>query len=102
DLSASGSLSTWISTGRPIVTSDLPQFREYDALVPGALRIFRPLTAQAFADGVRQALDEVPPPQDERVIRLRDHLLTPRAVEAYEAVYREALATDEGPTSPDR
>jgi len=102
DLSASGSLSTWISTGRPIVTSDLPQFREYDALVPGALRIFRPLTPEAFALTVQEALDAGPQLQDERVIRLRDHLLTPRAVEAYGAVYREALATDGGPTSSDR
>lgn len=90
DLSASGSLSTWISTGRPIVTSDLPQFREYDAMVPGALRIFHPLSPGAFADTIREALDEGPPLQDGRVIQLRDRLLTPRAIEGYEAVYREA------------
>lgn len=88
DLSASGSLSTWISTGHPIVTSDLPQFREYDALVPGALRIFRPLTARAMADAVRSVLDAGPPPVDPKVIALRERLLTPRAVEAYAEVYR--------------
>lgn len=92
DLSASGSLSTWISTGRPIVTSDLPQFREYDALVPGSLRIFRPLTPQAMADAVRSVLDVGPPQVDPDVVALRERLLTPRALEAYVRVYRAAAA----------
>jgi glycosyltransferase involved in cell wall biosynthesis len=92
DLSASGSLSTWISTGRPIVASDLPQFREYDELVPGALRIFGPITAPAFAATVRAALDEGPQAQDPKVVALREMLLTPRAVERYLDVYRDARA----------
>jgi glycosyltransferase involved in cell wall biosynthesis len=92
DLSASGSLSTWISTGRPIVVSDLPQFREYDAMVPGALRIFRPLTPEAFAHTVAATLAEGPPEQDRPVVSLRDLLLTPRTVERYLAVYRAAVA----------
>ena len=37
EMSASGALATWISAGRPIVTSDLPPIRELDALAPGAV-----------------------------------------------------------------
>lgn len=92
DMSASGSLSTWISTGRPIVTSDLPQFREYDALEPGALRIFRPLSAESLADAVKAVLDEGPPLRDPRVVALAERLSTPRVVEHYLAVYRRGLA----------
>ncbi len=92
DMSASGSLSTWISTGRPIVTSDLPQFREYDQLEPGALRIFQPLSAEALAVAVRAVLDEGPPLHDPRVVALGKRLATPRVVEHYLAVYGAALA----------
>ncbi|MDQ3553866.1 MAG: glycosyltransferase [Chloroflexota bacterium] len=95
DMSASGSLSTWISTGRPIVTSDLPQFREYDQLEPGTLRIFRPLSADALAAAVRAVLDEGPPLRDARVAALAERLATPRVVEHYVRVYR-ASSTGSG------
>lgn len=88
DMSASGSLSTWISTGRPIVTSDLPQFREYETLEPGALRIFQPHSAEALAAAVQGVLDEGPPLRDDRVVALADRLATPRVVERYVEVYR--------------
>jgi len=42
DLSASGSLSSWIAAGKPMLVSDLPGFREYERRVPGALRFFAP------------------------------------------------------------
>ena len=88
DMSASGSLSTWISTGRPIVTSDLPQFREYDAIEPGALRIFQPLRAETLADAVKAVLEEGPPLRDPRVAALAERLSTPRVVEMYVEAYR--------------
>lgn len=91
DMSASGSLSTWISTGRPIVTSDLPQFREYDALEPGALRIFQPLRAETLAEAVKAVLDEGPPLHDVRVAALAERLSTPRVVERYVEAYRGSL-----------
>lgn len=93
DMSASGSLSTWISTGRPIVTSDLPQFREYDQLEPGALRIFQPLTAEALTAAVRIVLDEGPPILDARVRALAERLDTPQVVERYIEVYRRCVTT---------
>lgn len=91
DMSASGSLSTWISTGRPIVTSDLPQFREYEQLEPGALRIFQPLSAEALADAVLAAVHDGPPLQDARVRALAERLATPRVVEHYLEVYRASM-----------
>ena len=42
-MSASGALATWISAGRPIVTSDLAPIRELMALAPGALHPFAPV-----------------------------------------------------------
>ncbi len=35
DLSASGSLSSWIAAGKPMLASDLPGFREYEAAPRG-------------------------------------------------------------------
>ncbi len=90
DLSASGSLSTWISTGRPIVTSDLPQFREYDEMVPGALRIFSPRTAEALAAAVRAVLDNETPVTDPKVVELAAQLSPARTVERFVEVYRAA------------
>ncbi|MFN8619444.1 MAG: glycosyltransferase [Chloroflexota bacterium] len=89
EMSASGSVSTWISTGRPIVTSGLPQFREYEALSPGAMRIVDPLTAEGLAERIRHTLAEAPP-VDPAVQRLAGLLAAPRAVARYLDVYRIA------------
>ena len=91
DMSASGSLATWISTRRPIVTSDLPAFRELEALAPGALHIFAPLTPTAFATRVRAVLADPAVPADPAVDRLARLLATPRIVERYLDVYRLAV-----------
>ena len=92
DMSASGSVATWISTGRPIVASDLPAFREYDALEKGALRIFSPLSAEAFAATVSELLAEPLPEVDAAVARLRTQLATPRIAARYADLYRAARA----------
>ena len=55
-MSASGSVSTWIATGRPIVTSGLPQFHEYDALSPGSMRMVDPLDGEALAARIADVL----------------------------------------------
>ncbi len=92
DMSASGSVSTWISTGRPIVSSDLPAFREYNALAPGSMRTFSPYTAEALAAKVAERLGAGVGPTDPAVERLRRKLATPRVVERYLDVYRAAAA----------
>jgi glycosyltransferase involved in cell wall biosynthesis len=93
EMSASGSVSTWISTGRPLVTSGLPQFREYEALAPGSMRIVDPLTAPALAARVAEVLAAPPPDPDPPVASLRAQLATPRVVERYVELWRAAAGS---------
>jgi glycosyltransferase involved in cell wall biosynthesis len=97
DMSASGALATWISTGRPIVTSDLPALRELDELSPGALRTFSPYEAGALAAVLEATLAHAGPLPDPAVDRLRQRLATPRVLERYLDVYRAATGRA-GPT----
>ena len=89
EMSASGSVSTWISTGRPIVTSGLPQFREYDAIAPGAMRMVDPLTGEALAARIVSTLAEGRL-TDPAVERLATQLATARTADRYLDVYRIA------------
>ncbi len=90
EMSASGSVSTWISTGRPLVTSGLRQFHEYDALVPGAMRIVDPLTAEALAAEIARTIAEGRL-VDPRVERLAELLALTRTAERLLDVYRAAM-----------
>jgi len=54
---ASGSLSSLIAAGCPVVASDIPLIREYNDLVPGAIATFSPYTPDALAGAVRGLLD---------------------------------------------
>jgi glycosyltransferase involved in cell wall biosynthesis len=92
DMSASGALSTWISTGRPILASDLPAFREYDALEAGAIRRFSPYTPEALAEAVAGALAEGRPAIDPLVRQLSAALATPRTIERYRDVYAAVVS----------
>jgi glycosyltransferase involved in cell wall biosynthesis len=92
DMSASGALATWISTGRPIVASDLPPIRELEALSPGSLRWFSPYEPEAFAAVLAEVLAGRPAIMDDRVVRLGDQLATPRIVDRYARIYREVAA----------
>jgi glycosyltransferase involved in cell wall biosynthesis len=74
DLSASGSLSTWIAAGKPILASDLPGFREYDARAPGSIRLFSPIEAGPLAAAIGAQLAGGLPETDPRVVALRDDL----------------------------
>ena len=70
DLSASGSLSSWIAIGKPMLVSDLPGFREYDRRVPGALRFFAPPEPGPLATAVSELLEGPLPDPDPRVQEL--------------------------------
>lgn len=91
-MSASGALATLISAGRPLVTSDLAQLREMEAMVPGALHLFSPYRAEALAATIADALDEATDDPDPRVLALAAHLSTARIVERYLRLYRAAAA----------
>ena len=92
DLSASGSLSSWIAAGKPMLVCDLPGFREYEARAPGALRFFSPTEPAPLATAIRKALDGPLPDPDPAVQHLAQELDMPRTLERYLAVAREALA----------
>jgi len=89
DLSASGSLSTWIAAGKPILVSDLPGFREYDARVPGALRFLGEPEPDRIAAAVREALAGDLPEVDPAVVRLREELTVAKTADRYLAVAEE-------------
>ncbi|MDX2098483.1 MAG: glycosyltransferase [Leptolyngbyaceae cyanobacterium bins.59] len=61
---ASSSLASWFSAGRAILTSDLPQFREYAVLAKGAVCTFFPYTPEALVEQIHVMLAslEVPHP----------------------------------------
>jgi glycosyltransferase involved in cell wall biosynthesis len=92
-MSASGALATWISAGRPIVTSDLPPFRELIELAPGALHPFAPYEPEPFAASIRGALELATPLPHPPVVELARRLATPRIVERYVGLYRAAAAS---------
>jgi glycosyltransferase involved in cell wall biosynthesis len=92
DVSASGSLSTWISAGTRIVASDLPAIAEYDRFVPGAIRRFAPRTRDALAVAISASLDDgaANPGPDPAVRELAEQLALPRIVERYAEVWEAA------------
>jgi glycosyltransferase involved in cell wall biosynthesis len=92
DLSASGSLSSWISAGKPMLASDLPGFREYARRVPGSLTLFGPPAPVPLATAINELLAAPLPETDERVLELGRELSMERTVERYLDVAGEAVA----------
>ena len=92
DLSASGSMSSWIAAGKPMLVSDLPSVREYELRAPGALHLFSPPEPLPLAAAIRDLLAGPLPDPDPAVQRLAAELSLERTVERYLAVAREALA----------
>jgi glycosyltransferase involved in cell wall biosynthesis len=91
DLSASGSLSSWIAAGKPMLASDLPGFREYDRTVPGALHFFAPTEPGPLAAAVSRMLAGPLEDPDPLVRQLAQELSIARTVDRYLAVAAEAL-----------
>jgi glycosyltransferase involved in cell wall biosynthesis len=92
DLSASGSLSSWISAGKPMLVSDLPGFREYDGRVPGALHFFGPAEPGPLGHAISRVLAGPLRDPDPGVLQLAEELSMARTVDRYLAVAREAMA----------
>ncbi len=91
DLSASGSLSSWIAAGKSLLTSDLPGFHEYDGLEPGSIRFIDSLEPADLAAQLARLLDGGLPDPDPRVSALRDHLTVTRTARRYLEVMRQAI-----------
>ena len=92
-MSASGALATLISAGRPIVTSDLPQFRELGAMAPGAFYTFAPYKAEPLAQAIISALAAAGDDPDTNVQALARSVSTARVVDRYVALYRAAAGS---------
>ena len=91
DLSASGSMSSWISSGKPMLVSDLPGTREYARRVPGALNFFGPTEPWPLGSAISELLAKPLPDPDPGVQKLARELSMERTVERYLTVVREAL-----------
>lgn len=92
EMSASGALATWISTGRPLVASDLPAIREIDALEPGAIGRFSPYAAGPLAVAIDVALERATAAADPLVAGLSERLTSARVMDRYVALYRDVFA----------
>jgi glycosyltransferase involved in cell wall biosynthesis len=90
-MSASGALATWLSAGRPVVTSDLAPFRELDAMSPGALHPFAPYEPRALARAILATLETAPAGPDPRVQALARRLAAPRIMDRYVGLYHAAV-----------
>ncbi len=91
DLSASGSLSSWISAGKPMLVSDLPGFREYARRVPGAINFFKPTEPWPLGSAINELLARPLPDPDPNVQQLAQELSMERTVDRYLRVIDEAL-----------
>jgi glycosyltransferase involved in cell wall biosynthesis len=91
DLSASGSLSSWIAAGKPILASDLPGFHEYDRLVPGSIRFIDALDPATLAACIVRTLESGRADPDPAIVELREHLTVPVTADRYLQVIREAV-----------
>jgi hypothetical protein len=91
DLSASGSLSSWISARKPMLVSDLPGFREYARRVPGAINFFKPTEPWPLGSAISELLARPLPDPDPNVQQLAQELSMERTVERYIRVIDEAL-----------
>jgi glycosyltransferase involved in cell wall biosynthesis len=96
DLSASGSMSSWISSGKPMLVSDLPGTREYARRVPGALNFFGPTEPWPLGSAISELLARPLPDPDPGVQKLAAELSMTRTVDRYRAVVQEALASRSG------
>jgi glycosyltransferase involved in cell wall biosynthesis len=93
DLSASGSMSSWISSGKPMLVSDLPGTREYARRVPGALNFFGPAgDPWPLGSAISELLAKPLADPDPGVQLLARELSMERTVDRYLDVAREALA----------
>lgn len=93
EFSASGSLSTWISTARPILAFELPQIAEYNRLVPGAIQTFAPYTPEALARAIKNCSSERFQGVDLQVSQLQKKLRKSLILEQHLQFYRRVASS---------
>ncbi len=87
--SASGSLATWISSGRPILCHALPQVEEYRRVAEGAFATFSPYTPEALARAVADALERASGLPDPAFLTLKERFALPAVAAEHLALFRE-------------
>ncbi|MBI4881978.1 MAG: glycosyltransferase [Planctomycetes bacterium] len=90
--SASGSLATWISTGRPILCHALPQVEEYRKVAKDAFATFAPYTPQALAQAVAAALEGASGAPDPAILALKERFALAAVADQHLALFREVAA----------
>ncbi len=89
--SASGSLATWISIGRPILAFNLPQIQEFNAMVSDAIQTFEDYSAEALAAGITTSLKRITDQPDPKILQLQRQLSLPRIAAAHRQAYQALL-----------
>lgn len=94
-LSASGSIATWISAGRPLLAFSLPQIDEYLRAAPGSFTTFDSYDAESFAQAIVDGLARGADATDGRaaVADLRDRFALSRMADQHLALYHEVAAS---------
>ena len=95
-ISASGSLSTWISVACPILASESPQIAELSQLEPEAIQTFSPYTASALAKAIKEQLNKPQEHAQSAIERLRQKLLIPTIVDQHVSIYRSVTNVNNG------
>lgn len=99
--SASGSLSSWISVGCPILASKAPQISEYNQIVPAAIDTFSPYSAEAIAHKISSLIAKQAKGHPDRavesdpvlkpVLKLREKLSIDNIARQHLHQYREVI-----------
>ncbi|MBD1845990.1 glycosyltransferase [Cyanobacteria bacterium FACHB-63] len=93
--SASGSLSTWISVARLILSSNIPQAKEYNQLEPGAIHTFDSYSVEALTIALQTLLPQCHAFENSKVASLRQHLSIASVVEQHLHHYRSVIAASD-------
>lgn len=97
--SASGSMTTWISAGRPVLCHALAQIEEYRKTAPEAFHTFEPYSAEAFAAAVIAALEQCDGQPDPQIVTLRDAFALERIGAEHRRLFEELLASADRPAA---
>lgn len=89
-LSASGSIATWIALGKQPLTSDLPQIRELNGMVAGAIETFAPYDATSLGLAIRERLARGNEP-NAAVLKLRSMLSLDAIGDRHRQLYLEVM-----------
>lgn len=89
ELSASSTMALWLSVGRPILASDLPQVAEYRAWQPDAMATFAPYTADVLAAAIERELALIDSRRGDQPSRIKDRFGIRRIAAEHVDAYRE-------------